>query len=73
MEDAPMTDQHDEREPLERPKDIDGPDGQRSDGRPTSGTTDDIESGRPADATPTVAPEEEGATPSTEHAPGGDL
>jgi hypothetical protein len=35
--------------------------------------TDDVESGRPADATPTVAPEEEGGMPTTEHAPGGDL
>jgi hypothetical protein len=68
-----MTDRQGQNEPLERPKDIDGPDGLRRDGRPTSGATDDIESGRPADATPTVAPEEKGGTPSTEHAPGGDL
>ncbi len=60
-------------EPLERPEDIDGPDGQRRDGRPTSGTTDEVEAGQPADETPTVAPEEQGSTPSTEHAPGGDL
>jgi hypothetical protein len=68
-----MTDEQDKGEPLERPKDIDGPDGQRRDGRPTSGVTDDVESGRPTDATPTEAPEEQGGTPSTEHAPGGDL
>jgi hypothetical protein len=73
MEDATMTDERETGEPLERPKDIDGPDGQRRDGRPTSGATDDVEAGRPADATPTVAPEEQGGTPSTEHAPGGDL
>ena len=59
-------------EPLARPDEIDGPDGQRRDGRPTV-PTEDIEAGRPAEHTPTVAPEEEGATPSTEHAPGGDL
>lgn len=68
-----MTDGQNQSEPLEQPKEIDGPDGERRDGRPTSGVTDDVESGRPAEATPTVAPEEEGGTPSTEHAPGGDL
>lgn len=68
-----MTDGQNQGEPLERPHEIDGPDGQRRDGRPTSGATQDVESGRPVDATPTVSPEEEGGTPSTEHAPGGDL
>lgn len=68
-----MSDGAKPNEPLERPNEIDGPDGQRRDGRPTSGVTDDVESGRPTDATPTVAPEEQGGTPSTEHAPGGDL
>ena len=68
-----MSDVAKPNEPLERPDEIDGPDGQRRDGRPTSGETDDVESGRPTDATPTVAPEEQGGTPSTEHAPGGDL
>lgn len=68
-----MTDGQNQTEPLERPKEIDGPDGERRDGRPTSGVTDDVESGRPAEATPTVAPEEKGGAPSTEHAPGGDL
>ena len=61
-------------DPLARPHEIDGPDGQRRDGRPTApAPTDDVAAGRPAEHTPTVAPEEEGATPSTEHAPGGDL
>jgi hypothetical protein len=68
-----MTDGPNRGEPLEHPDEIDGPDGQRRDGRPTSGVTEDVGAGRPADATPTVAPEEEGGTPSTEHAPGGDL
>jgi hypothetical protein len=69
----PMTDRPNQDEPLERPDEIDGPDGQRRDGRPTSGETEDVAAGRPAAATPTVAPEERGGTPSTEHAPGGDL
>ena len=68
-----MTDRPESAEPLERPADIDGPDGQRRDGRPTSGATDEVEAGRPAESTPTEAPEEKGGTPSTEHAPGGDL
>ena len=68
-----MTDGQGPGEPLERPHEIDAPDGQRGDGRPTSGVTDDVESGQPTHATPTEAPEEEGSTPSTEHAPGGDL
>ena len=68
-----MTDAHTPDEPLERPAEIDGPDGQRRDGRPTSGTTDGIEAGRPPGSTPTEAPEEQDATPTTEHAPGGDL
>jgi hypothetical protein len=47
---------------------------ERDPGRPT-GTTDEdgLRAGRPQDATPTVAPEERGATPEIEHAPGGDL
>lgn len=67
-----MTDRPTPNEPLHRPDEIDLPDGQRRDGRPTV-QTDDIAAGRPAEHTPTVAPEEQGETPSTEHAPGGDL
>jgi hypothetical protein len=67
-----MTDRPTPDEPLARPDEIDGPDGQRRDGRPT-GQTDDVAAGQAAEHAPTVAPEEEGATPSTEHAPGGDL
>ncbi len=60
-------------EPLERPHEIDGPDDQRRDGRPAGAGTDDIGADKPADKTPTVAPEEQGGEPSTEHAPGSDL
>ena len=68
-----MTYRHDAGEPLERPHEIDGPDDQRRDGRPTAAGTDDVGAARPADETPTIAPEEEGGEPSTEHAPGSDL
>ncbi len=68
-----MTDRRDTGEPLERPHEIDGPDDQRRDGRPATAGSDDLGSGRPASETPTVAPEEEGGEPSTEHAPGSDL
>jgi hypothetical protein len=61
------------REQLEHPDRVVGPDGSRGDGRPTGsvGGPDSVapESGN----VPTVAPEEEGATPTTEHAPGADL
>jgi hypothetical protein len=73
QEDAPMTDQTTDDEPLERPDEIDGPDDQRRDGRPEAAGTDDVGAGKPADETPTVAPEEQGGEPSTEHAPGSDL
>ncbi len=59
-------------EQLRRPDQVEGPDGTRGDGRPT-GQTDPLEEAPPANAVPTVAPEEEGATPTTEHAPGSDL
>jgi hypothetical protein len=65
-----------------------GAGGERGDGRPAgvpAGSGDDLE-GRPAtvreaspervpaaDEVPTVAPEERGETPETEHAPGADL
>lgn len=59
---------------LERPDEIRGVDDRRLDGRPTGmGEVDDLRPGTSADAAPTVAPEEEGGEPSTEHAPGGDL
>ena len=62
-----MTDQ----ESLERPESIRDDDRQRRDGRPTNETLDD--DGADANSTPTVAPEEQGGAPSTEHGPGGDL
>ena len=59
------------RTDLEEPDQIRTPDGERRDGRPTEATLDD-----PVDKAgdhPTVAPEEDGGSPSTEHAPGSDL
>ena len=68
-----MTDRSNPNEPLERPHEIDGRDEQRRDGRPTTAPTEGVGAGRPAHETPTVAPEEQGAEPSTEHGPGSDL
>jgi hypothetical protein len=60
-------------EQLRRPDRVIGPDGTRRDGRPT-GAWDEPNAPDP-DAVnfPTVAPEEEGEAPPTEHAPGADL
>ena len=58
---------------LEEPDRIRTPNGERRDGRPSGDATSDP---MPADhgvAPPTEAPEEKGGSPSTEHAPGGDL
>jgi hypothetical protein len=66
MTDRPSSD-------LERPETIRNAADERMDGRPTGEQPDGL---RPAAAqpdVPTVAPEEEGATPTTEHAPGSDL
>ena len=68
-----MTDRPNADEPLERPHEIDGADDQRRDGRPTTAPTEGVGAGQPADQTPTIAPEERGGEPSTEHAPGSDL
>jgi hypothetical protein len=44
------------------------------DGRPTGlPDADGLRAGRSSESAPTVAPEERGETPATEHAPGGDL
>ncbi len=61
-------------EQLIHPDRVVGPDGSRGDGRPTR-TNDDPggEAGPEGMDLPTVAPEEGGETPSTEHAPGADL
>jgi hypothetical protein len=58
---------------LEHPDEIRTPDGERSDGRPSGGTIDDRKPAEDGGAQPTVAPEEKGGSPSTEHAPGADL
>jgi hypothetical protein len=58
---------------LEQPNEIRDAKDERQDGRPTGAprTTDDP---GPRNAEhPTVAPEEEGGKPTTEHGPGGDL
>ena len=66
-----MTDQT--RNDLEEPDRIRTPEGERADGRPTEGTLDERRAQDPSGDHPTVAPEETGGSPSTEHAPGGDL
>jgi hypothetical protein len=58
---------------LEEPDEIRAPDGQRRDGRPSDGTVDHPKPADQGEAHPTVAPEEKGGSPSTEHAPGADL
>jgi len=69
MSEDPISD-----EQLIHPDRVVGPDGSRGDGRPT-GADDNPEGEAGPDVMdlPTVAPEEEGETPSTEHAPGADL
>jgi hypothetical protein len=58
---------------LEQPEEIRDAKDERQDGRPTAAprTTDDP--GPRSTEHPTVAPEEEGGSPTTEHGPGGDL
>jgi hypothetical protein len=46
---------------------------QRRDGRPTGTSDEGLQPGADHGSVPTVAPEEEGGSPSTEHAPGADL
>jgi hypothetical protein len=58
---------------LEEPKQQRAPDGQRHDGRPSQSTIDDVRAERTDKQPPTEPPEETGASPTTEHAPGGDL
>lgn len=61
-------------DPLERPDQIRTPDSQeRQDGRPTGTDDGALKPGISQPEAPTVAPEEEGSTPTTEHAPGADL
>jgi hypothetical protein len=70
-EETAMPTNPDPHEQLREPHRVDSPDGSRGDGRPTG--TKPLEEAPPADAAPTVAPEEQGETPATEHAPGADL
>ena len=62
-----------EHDSLAHPEEIRGPDEQREDGRPTGDQKDGLRPGAPQESVPTIAPEEEGETPSREHAPGADL
>ncbi len=58
---------------LLQPDRIIGPDGTRGDGRPTGTDEEPNPAGSEVNNFPTEAPEEEGETPPTEHAPGADL
>ena len=69
-----MTDQRPTDTDLEEPEMIRDEAGERSDGRPTfeAGSGDEPAFEEPGGA-PTVAPEEQGEEPSTEHGPGASL
>ena len=58
---------------LDQPQEIRDAKDERQDGRPTSTPRTSNEPNPRSDEHPTVAPEEEGGTPATEHGPGGDL
>ncbi|MFL5674185.1 MAG: hypothetical protein ACJ779_04215 [Chloroflexota bacterium] len=62
----------DPAEQLEHPADTRATDHQRRDGRPSDPDAEGIRD-VPHESAPTVAPEEKGGSPTTEHAPGGDL
>lgn len=47
--------------------------GTEPEGRPTGVVEAPVAGSSPADEAPTIAPEEKGAEPATEHAPGSDL
>ena len=50
------------------------PPAEEKSGRPTAPPDEDgLRAGQSHEEAPTVAPEEQGQTPETEHAPGGDL
>lgn len=61
------------KDPLEDPKSIRRPNAERRDGRPSTETDEGIGAGIPQRDAETVAPEEKGRAPTTEHAPGADL
>lgn len=71
-----MSDQRPGPNDLEEPEQIQDQSGERADGRPT-GEPDEhgllTRHAPDAGSKPTIAPEELGKTPSTEHAPGADL
>ena len=58
---------------LDQPKEIRDAKDERQDGRPTGAPRKADDPDRRTEEHPTVAPEEEGGSPSTEHGPGGDL
>ena len=68
-----MTDQRpDDRETA--PSDESRPPAEEKSGRPSAPPDEDgLRAGQSHHEAPTVAPEERGETPETEHAPGGDL
>jgi hypothetical protein len=69
-----MTDDQQPTGTLRQPDEIRDEQGERADGRPTGPEREDgLRPGTAHPAAPTEAPEEKGATPSTEHAPGSDL
>jgi hypothetical protein len=60
--------------PRREPDEIGVPADEHEPGRPTGATdADGLRGGQDHADAPTEAPEERGKTPSTEHAPGGDL
>jgi hypothetical protein len=61
------------RDRLEHPESVRGPDGERRDGRPAIDKDEGIGTDIPQEEAETVAPEEQGGAPTTEHAPGADL
>jgi hypothetical protein len=58
---------------LDHPEEIRDDTGKRKDGQATGHEHQGIRPGLDQDEAPTIAPEEEGGTPTTEHGPGGDL
>ncbi len=57
----------------EDPANVRGSGDERADGRPTGDDGDRLKAGQSHGSAPTVAPEEEGHEPTTEHGPGSDL
>jgi hypothetical protein len=69
-----MTDEQRTDDRPDVPDDVREPSTEATTGRPTGDLdSDGLRPGQSHERAPTVAPEERGAEPSTEHAPGGDL